>query len=168
MCRASGSGQTMAPSRLCTACSFTFTQTEFFFGYDNEIKFCHSSILHQLGGDRGGMCLIPSSSSFTAGCNAEVRREDSVHDEVGGAIRVAGRPNHHGSGMHFHISSSNLQCNLKLEQNLSLIRPQCTGGERVRADGVCCGQWRQAICSLGGPDGCWDQHRCAVGDVQAR
>jgi len=35
--------------------------------------------------------------------------------------------------------------------------------------GLRCGQWRQTICLLGGPDGCWDQHRRAVmGDFQAR
>lgn len=62
--------------------------------------------------------VLDSFFLFTAGRNAEVCREDSVDDEVGGAIRVAGRPNHHGSGVHCHISSSILQCNSKFEKSL--------------------------------------------------
>jgi hypothetical protein len=84
---------------------------------------------------------------------------------------VAGRPDHHGSGVHHrHISSPNLQT--QLETGAELLEPSsghalCAGGERVRANGVRRGQWRQAIRSLGGPDGCRDQRRRAVGDVQA-
>jgi hypothetical protein len=44
----------------------------------------------------------------------------------------------------------------------------CAGGERVRANGVCRWRWRQAIRKLGRQDGRCDQHRRAVGHVQAR
>jgi len=103
---------------------------------------------------------------FTAGRNAEVRREDSVDDEVRGAIRVAGRPNHHGSG-EFSVPLIQLCNGTEIGAQLRSLFADSAGRKRVRADGVRRWQRRQALCKLGSKDGGRDQHRCAMGDVQA-
>jgi hypothetical protein len=88
----------------------------FFFGY-GQFFFVILSLCTNWGGS--DVCLI-YLFFLTAGGNAEVRGEDSVHDEVGGAVRVAGRPDHHGSGVHHTTVTFPVQTckrNSKLEQN---------------------------------------------------
>jgi hypothetical protein len=64
----------------------------------------------------------------TAGCDAEVRGEDSVDDEVRGAIRVAGRPYHHGSG-EFSVPLNELCNGAEIGAQLTSSFADCAGGK---------------------------------------
>ncbi|KAF7096814.1 hypothetical protein CFC21_098711, partial [Triticum aestivum] len=81
---------------------------------------------------------LPDGQRPLQGGDAEVRGEDRVDDEVGGAVRVAGRAHH----------------------------PRA-GGERVRAHGVGHGRRRQALRQLGRQHGRRHRRRRALGHVQA-